>query len=142
MITNIEFINDSDTESSHSTAESQWQDGDLKDPYTNQRTAEIAEHMAADPDYEAKCYWQQRKAIRRYRFVKKRFGPKRRLRPRKIGRKVTRRGPSKSITSFQVKRNTFKKTSKKWKCSRNESPSFEMDFSHTKMRIFSRLSSW
>ena len=51
-----------------------------------------------DPSYLAQLYWTQRKAIRKFRAPKGKFGPKSCFRPSRIAKRFTRRGPSRGDT--------------------------------------------
>ena len=86
MIYDVTELMDHD-DSSTDSDEDQWEDEHLKDPWDTTRIAQEEALIASDPDHLSKCYWQARKTHRRYRFAKRKFGPRRRFRPRKIGHK-------------------------------------------------------
>ena len=71
-----------------------WEEENKEDPYDNGRLQAEREAAEADPMYTAQLFWAMRKAQRRFRAAKGKFGPRKKFAPRRIGKRFTRRGPS------------------------------------------------
>ena len=84
-------IEDSDSDFSD---EDTWQREDREDPYSPSMLEAEQQKAAANPEYLHELYWTKRKATRKFRAAKGRFGPRVRFHPRKLGNKFTRRGLS------------------------------------------------
>ena len=80
-------------DSSDSSGSEYWDEENGEDPWPADRLEEERNKARADPTYITQCFWAMRKAVRKYRAVKGKFGPRRRFQPRKLGKRFTRRGP-------------------------------------------------
>ena len=82
-----EIITDS---SDSSTDTEQWEEENIGDPYDSARLQSEA-HGGQDNEYLSQLYWAQRKAQRRYRAAKQKFGPRRHFKRKRLGRKFARK---------------------------------------------------
>jgi len=89
---NLEGI--ADSESDEDTSDEQWERENKEDPYDSLRLEAEEKEAKENPIYVAELYWAKRRADRRYRAAKGRFGPKKKYHPRKIAKRFTKRGPT------------------------------------------------
>ena len=83
-------IPDSDSESS---TEEQWARENQQDPWSQERL-DAEESLGKDPGHLREVFWQVRKAVRRFRAARGKFGPRRAFRQRKFKKTFRRSGPS------------------------------------------------
>ena len=82
----VEGSSDGDNSDNWSTDTEEWREENKQDPYPDVRLRD-EEEKGKVPGYISEVWWAARKAVRRYRAAKGKFGPRRGSRHKKVGKR-------------------------------------------------------
>ena len=82
-----------DGASSWASDEEYWNREDREDPWPQERIDAEVRASAEDPMHKTNCFWQMRKATRRFRAASGKFGPRTKFKRQAVGKRFTKRGP-------------------------------------------------